>query len=175
MHLNSKNRYRVNFQIRVPHVRVNTEDQQLGIMSVDEARRLAQDRGMDLIEVVPNANPPICYIADFGKLRYEAKIKEKEQAKKQREAVQQLKEIRLTPTIAAHDVEYKAKNISKFLEDGKKVQLMMKFTPRELNHKDIGYQTISGILENFKDIAVVDSPPRFNGKTLSCVISPKSN
>ena len=144
-------------------------------MPTDEARRIAHDSGLDLIEVVPNASPPICYIADFGKLKYEAKIKEKEQARKQREAVQQIKEIRLTPTIAQHDIEYKSKNIDRFLEEGKKVQLMMKFSPRELNHKDIGFATILSIVEQFKDKTIVESQPRLNGRMLTCVISPKSN
>jgi len=174
VNLNTKNRYRINYQIRVPQVRVNTEDQQLGIMNTEEARILAQDKGMDLVEVVANSNPPICYIGDFGKMKYEAKIKEKEQAKKQRESMQQIKEIRLTPTIAEHDIEYKVKNIKKFLQEGKKVQLSMKFSPRELNHKDIGYQTIFGIIEKFKESACLDTQPRFNGRMLSCLLSPKA-
>ncbi len=174
MILNTKNRYRLNFQIKVLNVRVSTENQQLGIMPTDEARRIAHDSGLDLIEVVPNASPPICYIADFGKLKYEAKIKEKEQARKQRDAVQQIKEIRLTPTIAQHDIEYKSKNIEKFLEEGKKVQLMMKFSPRELNHKDIGFATIMAIIEQFKEKVNVESQPRFSGRMLLCMISPKS-
>ena len=173
MNLNTKNRYRLNYQIRVPQVRVSLENQQLGIMPTDNARKIAQDNNLDLIEVVPNANPPICYIADYGKLKYEAKIKEKEQAKKQRESVQQVKEIRLTPTIAEHDVEYKAKNIEKFLDEGKKVQLMMKFSHRELNHKDIGFSTINTILEKFKETAVVEYQPKFSGRMLSCLLSPK--
>lgn len=174
MNLNTKNRYRINYQIRVPQVRVNTEEQQLGIMNTEDARRLAQDRGMDLIEVVANSNPPICYIGDFGRMKYEAKLKEKEQAKKQRESMQQIKEIRLTPTIAEHDIEYKAKNIEKFLQEGKKVQLSMKFSPRELNHKDIGYQTIFSIIEKFKESACLDTQPRFSGRMLSCLLSPKA-
>jgi translation initiation factor IF-3 len=91
----------------------------------------------------------------------------------QREAVQHIKEVRLTPTIAAHDVEYKSKNIEKFLLEGKKVQLMMKFTPRELHHKDIGYNTINFIVEKFQEFAVIEVPPRFNGKMLLCILSPK--
>jgi translation initiation factor IF-3 len=174
VNLSTKNRYRINFQIKVPQVRVSFDNQQLGIMPTDHARNLAYEKGLDLIEIVPNANPPICCIADFGKLKYEAKIKEKAQAKKQREAVQQLKEIRFTPTIAEHDIEYKCKNIEKFLLEGKKVSLMMKFSPRELNHKDIGFATINAILSRFEQEAVVEVMPRFNGRMLSCVLSPKS-
>lgn len=173
MNLNAKIRYRLNYQIRVPQVRVNFDNQQLGIMATEQARQLAQEKGLDLIEVMTNTNPPVCCIADYGKLIYEAKLREKELSRKQREAVQHIKEVRLTPTIAAHDVEYKSKNIEKFLLEGKKVQLMMKFTPRELHHKDIGYNTINFIVEKFQEFAVIEVPPRFNGKMLLCVLSPK--
>jgi len=173
VNLNAKIRYRLNYQIRVPQVRVNFDNQQLGIMSTEQARQLAHEKGLDIIEVMPNTNPPVCCIADYGKLIYEAKLREKEFAKKQCESVQHIKEIRLTPTIASHDVEYKSKNIEKFLLEGYKVQLMMKFTPRELNHKDIGYGTINSIVEKFQESAVVEVPPRFNGRMLFCVLSPK--
>jgi translation initiation factor IF-3 len=171
--LNSKFRYRINYQIRCPEVRVSKDNQQLGIMNSEAARNMAFDQGLDLIEINARSNPPICIIADFGKLKYESKIKEKEMARKQREAVQDVKEIRLTPTIADHDVSYKAKNIQKFLEDGKKVQIIMKFSPRELHHKDIGMNTINAVIEMFAATAVVEQLPRFAGRRLSCLLSPK--
>jgi len=172
--LNSKMHYRLNYQIRSPEVRVSRDNQQLGIMSTERARNLASESGLDLIEITPRANPPVCIIGDFSRLKYESKIKEKEQAKKQRDSIQEVKEIRLTPTIAEHDVEYKAKNIEKFLEAGKKVQIVMKFTPRELHHKDIGLITINSVIERFAESAVVEQFPRFNGKHLSCLLCPKS-
>lgn len=173
MNLSTKIKYRVNYQIRIPQIRVNFNNQQLGVMSTDSARKLAQENNLDLIEVVPNANPPICCIADFGLLKYEAKLKEKEQQKKQRAAIQEVKEIRLTPTTTAHDIEHKTKSISRFIEEGKKVQIVMKFSPRELHHKDIGFQTINSVLESFTEKVVVEQPPRFNGRNLNCLISPK--
>ena len=174
MILNSKFRYRINHQIRCPEVRVTQDNQQLGVMSIDKAKALAFDQGLDLIEVTPRANPPVCMIADFGKLRYDSKIKEKELARKQREAIQDIKEVRLTPTIAAHDIQYKAKNIEKFLSSGKKVQIVMKFSHRELNHKDIGMDTINCVIQMFQDKAQVEQMPRFSGRHLSCVLSPKA-
>lgn len=173
MILNSKFRYRVNYQIRCPEVRVSHNNQQLGIMSTDKARSMAQELGLDLIETTASARPPVCVIADFGKLKYESKLKEKEMAKKQRDAIQETKEIRLTPTIAQHDIEYKVKNIEKFLEQGKKVQLVMRFSPRELNHKDIGMVTINKVIEHFAEKTVIEQHPRFHGRNLSCLISPK--
>jgi translation initiation factor IF-3 len=171
--LNSKIRYRLNYQIRCPEVRVYQDEKQLGIMTTERARNIAQEQGLDLIEVTPRANPPVCVIGDFGRLKYESKLKEKEMAKKQRSAIQEVKEIRLTPTIAEHDIEYKAKNIERFLESGKKVQIVMKFSPRELNHKDIGMATINAVIEKFTELAVVEQPPRFAGRHLSCTLSPK--
>ncbi len=173
MILNSKIRYRLNYQIRCPEVRVYQEQKQLGIMSTERARVIAHDQGLDLIEVTPRANPPVCMIADFGRLKYESKIREKELAKKQKEAIQELKEVRLTPTIAEHDIEYKAKNIEKFLTSGKKVQLTMKFSPRELAHKDIGLATINTVIEKFKEISIIEQAPRFNGRHLNCLLAPK--
>ncbi len=173
MILNSKIRYRLNYQIRCPEVRVYQDEKQLGIMTTERARNIAQEQGLDLIEVTPRANPPVCVIGDFGRLKYESKLKEKEMAKKQRSAIQEVKEIRLTPTIAEHDIEYKAKNIERFLESGKKVQIVMKFSPRELNHKDIGMATINAVIEKFTELAVVEQPPRFAGRHLSCTLSPK--
>lgn len=173
MNLSSKVKYRINFQIRVPNVRVNFGQQQLGIMPTDKARNMAMNEGLDLIEVIPNASPPVCMIADFGKLKYEMKIREKESAKKQRESIQTIKEIRLTPTTASHDIQIKSKAIERFLAEGKKVQIMMKFSHREMHHKDIGLQTIHGILDTFQQSAVVEQLPRFEGNRLNCRLAPK--
>lgn len=173
MILNSKFRYRVNYQIRCPEVRVSQNNEQLGIMTAEQARTLAQNQGLDLIEISARANPPVCIIDDFSKLKYDSKIKEKEMAKKQRESFQEIKEIRLTPTIASHDLEYKSKNIQKFLESGKKVQIVMKFSHRELHHKDIGLNTINVVIQNLNEFASVEQHPRFNGRHLNCLLSPK--
>jgi len=168
-------RYRVNWNIRVPSVRVNFDNQQLGVMNTDRARNLAFENNLDLIEIVPNANPPLCIIADFGKFKYENNLKEKENKKKQKESIQAIKEIRLTPTIEEHDLNTKKKAILKFIEEDKKVQLTMKFTPRELSHKEIGIQKVQEIIEFFKEKIQVEQQPKFEGKRLYCRIAPKVN
>lgn len=167
-------RYRVNFQIRVPSVRVSQNDNQLGIMPTDKARNIALDQGLDLIEISPNTHPPVCIIADFGKFKYEAKLRDKENRKKQKNSMIVIKEIRLTPTIGEHDFQTKMAAITKFIEEGKKVQVNMKFTPREMLHKDIGIQKINQITETFQDKIVVEMPITFMGNRLLCRIAPKS-
>lgn len=173
MNLSSKVKYRINYQIRVPNVRVSYGQQQLGIIPTDRARNIASNDGLDLIEVVPNANPPVCIIADFGKLKYESKIKEKENARKQKESLQIIKEIRLTPTIAQHDIDVKCKAISRFLDEGKKVQIIMRFSHREMHHKDIGIKTINSILQAYAETATVEQAIRFEGNRLNCRLAPR--
>ena len=150
-------RYRVNFQIRCPNVRVSQEGNQLGIMPIDKARTLALDEGLDLIEINPAINPVICIIADFGKFKYENNLKDKENRKKQKYNLTIIKEIRLTPTIGDHDFNTKMNAIEKFITEGKKVQINMKFTHREMFHKDIGIQKINQIIEKLQEKIIVES------------------
>jgi len=165
-------RYRINFQIRSNSVRVLHNENQLGIMPIDKARQYAQGYGLDLIETVPNANPPVCIVENFGRFQYENKIREKEQKKKQKSMMQLSKEIRLTPTISDHDLETKSKMALRFLQEEKKVFINMKFTQRELHHKDIGFKTIDKLVESIKAYGIIESAPRFTGNKLCCTISP---
>lgn len=165
-------KYRINFQIRSQTVRVIHDEKQLGIMTADKARQYAQSHGLDLIETVANANPPVCIVDSFGRFKYENKIKEKQAKKKQKSLTQTLKEIRLTPTISDHDLETKAKMASKFLQEDKKVLINMKFTPREMHHKDIGFKTVEKLLEIVKEFGSLDGILRFNGLRLCCTINP---
>lgn len=118
------NRLRVNFQIRIPQVRVMQNGEQLGIMPTEKARNLAYDQGLDLVEMVPNANPPVCHILDYSKYKYEQKVKHKDHMKKQREMVQAVKEIRLSPAIGQHDLDIKIKHIIEFLNEEKKYKFI---------------------------------------------------
>lgn len=165
-------KYRINFQIRTNTVRVTHDNNQLGIMSIDRARNYAQSQGLDLIETVPNANPPVCIVENFGKFKYENKLKEKEARKKQKSMMVVYKEIRLTPSITDHDLETKSKMALRFLQEDKKVLLSMKFTRREMTHKDIGYQTFDKLFAVIKDYGVVDNNLKFAGFKLCCTISP---
>lgn len=167
------NRLRVNFQIRIPQVRVMQNGDQLGIMPTEKARNLAFDQGLDLVEMVPNAHPPVCHILDYSKYKYEHKVKQKEQMKKQREMVQSVKEIRLSPAIGQHDLDIKIKHILEFLADDKKVQIFMKFRSREMQHKDVGFEKINQILEKCKEFAAIELYPKFEGSKLICRLAPQ--
>src|SRR3989344_425287 len=123
---------RINFQIRAYMVRVTQEGEQLGVMPIEKARQLAQEAYLDLVEVAPTANPQVCAIIDYGKFKYEQKIKEKENRRKQRESTVEVKELRLSPRIDEHDMAVKSEAARKFLADGKKVQFNLKYKNREL-------------------------------------------
>jgi translation initiation factor IF-3 len=166
---------RVNFQIRSPMVRVVQDNEEgrrieVGVMSVDNARRQAQDQCLDLVEIVPTANPPVCAIMDFSKYKYEQKIKEKEKRKKQKQS--EMKEIRLSPVCQDHDIDTKVKSVREFLEEGKAVQLTLQFKNRQMAHKDLGFQVIKKVIEKVADLGVAERPPRLEGKRLHCRLLP---
>lgn len=165
---------RVNFQIKAPSVRVVQEDgTQLGIHQIDAARKLAYDAGLDLVEIVPAANPPVCKLTNFDKFRYEQKQKEKEAKKVQKDKLIETKEIRLRPCTQMNDVETKGKTIVRFLHEGKKVLVSLEYKKRELSHKEEGYKIINSLLENVKDHTVVEMSPKMEGNRLVCRLAPK--
>jgi translation initiation factor IF-3 len=168
-----KGRHRLNGNIRVPEVRVVQDGKQLGIMKTYEAQRLADDAGLDLVEIAPQGNPPVCSIMDYGKFKYEEKIKQKEHDRKQRESAHQLKEIRLTPSIGDHDVEVKVKQCKEFLEEGKRVLVVVKFQKRQLNHKEMGFEVVKKFIAALGDKVTVESEPRLDGNRLNCRVAPK--
>lgn len=165
---------RINYFIRTPQVRVFQNNDALGVMTADAARKLAFDQGLDLVEISPEARPPVCHILDYGKFQYEEKIKAKQVAKKQREAMQSLKEVRLSPNIGDHDVQTKINHTKEFLDDNKKVQITMKFSRREMLHRDIGLTSLNSFLEKLVDNCTVEFGPTFDGNRLVCRIVPKS-
>ena len=165
---------RVNYYIKAPMVRVVRDGQQLGIHPIEQARRLAQDANLDLVELVPNAHPPVCGILDFGKYKFEQKIKEKEAARKQKESQQQLKEIRLSHSIADHDIEMKITQAKKFLDEGKMVQFNLKLKgQRELIHRDQGYAVMNRIVTALTNSGSVDRNPKMEGKSIVVRVNPK--
>lgn len=166
--------FRVNWQIRVPQVRLIKDDKQLGVMSTDKARKLAEESGLDLVEVAPEARPPVCKIIDFGRFKYELQIKKKEQLKRQKEAQIHLKELRLRPTIEKHDVEVKISQAKKFLEDGMKVQLNLLFKgQREIAHKEQGFSVINNMIKSLEEFSILDKSPKFDGNKIICRLAPK--
>lgn len=165
---------RINYQIRVPQVRVVRGEEQLGVMTTDAARKLAQDAGLDLVEVAPQARPPVCKIMDYGRFNFEQKLKQKEASKKQRESQVQLKELRLRPGIADNDVDTKINQAKKFLSDGYKVQFNLQFRGhREMSHKDKGFLVMNKIIESLTECSIVERIPKMEGNKLICCLSPK--
>lgn len=168
-----KQQIRLNFLIKAPSVRVVQNGKQLGIMPINQARQIAEEAGLDLVEIVPNAKPPVCEIKDYNKWKYEEKIREKENERKQRESQIHLKEIRLRPTIANADVETKIKQAKGFLEDGMNVQFNLQFKgQRELSHKEQGFIVINKIIADLEKLGTPERSPKFEGNRIICKLIP---
>ncbi len=162
----------INEQITAKEVRVIGEDgQQLGIRSIEEARRLADDAGVDLVLIAPKAEPPVCRIVDFGKFRYEQTRKEKEAKKKQKTI--ETKEVRLSPNIDTNDVKTKAGMARKFIEHGDKVKVTLRFRGRELAHMQENKGVLTDFAAMLEDIAKVDKEPKVEGRNMVMFLSRK--
>ncbi len=160
-----------NEDINFPQVRViGSDGEQLGIMSSDQALKMAYDKGLDLCLMTAQANPPVCKIMDFGKFRFEREKREKEAKKKQQ--VVELKEIQLSPRIDTHDFETKAKHARKFLESGNKVRVVMRLRGREMSHMAIGREIIDKFADICSEVGTVDKKPAVDGRIMSMVINP---
>jgi len=142
----------------------------LGVMATREAQRLADSRGLDLVAITPNANPPVCKIMDYGKFKYEESIRAKQARKAQKST--QVKEIKFHPGTDVGDINHKLKQIREFLGDGNKVRLSLQFRGRENAHRDVGEDKISEVLEMLKDECFVEQAPRTDGRVHSCLIGP---
>jgi translation initiation factor IF-3 len=165
--------YRINQRIRVPEVLVIDDlGEQLGTMPTFQAIQLAQERGLDLVEVAPAAQPPVCRLLDYGKFRYIQTKKEREGRKGQK--VNLLREVRFRPGIGEHDIEAKKRLVKKLLEEGAKVKLTVMFRGREMTHQDIGVQLLHRTAEAFKEEAKLEKAPTMEGRRLSIIIAPLS-
>ena len=142
----------------------------LGVMATRDAQKLADSRGLDLVEITPNAQPPVCKIMDYGKFKYEQSIREKQQRKSQKAT--QVKEIKFHPGTDVGDIQHKLKQIREFLADGNKVRLSLQFRGRENAHRDIGEDKISEVLDLLRDECTVENAPRTDGRVHSCLIGP---
>ena len=166
------NRTRTNEEIRVAEVRVvDADGKQLGVMSAKEALKLAQEAGLDLVEISPNAKPPVCKIVDWGKYQYQ-KMKEQQKARKNNKGGE-LKQMKLGLRIGENDLNIKLRKIREFLADGQRVKIMIVFRGRELAHKEIGNQLMDKIIDLLADEAVVESAPQFAGRNLSISVRRK--
>ena len=161
----------INEEIKAKEVRVvGVDGEAIGIMSSDDALKLAYDKGYDLVLMAPQAQPPVCRIMDYGKYRFERDKKEKEAKKKQQ--VIELKEIQLSCRIDTHDFETKARHAQKFLESGNKVRVVMRFKGREMSHMAIGQEIMKKFEEACSEYGNIDKPPVLDGRLLSMVVSP---
>lgn len=161
-------RLRVNEQIRISPIRlIDHEKNMIGVISTDEALRMAREAGLDLVEMSPNERPPVCKIMDYGKHKYQLSKKSK-----QKHHEQKIKEVRLRPKTEEHDLEVKMKHAREFLEHGDRVLITMLFKGRERFHQDIAYDTFRDIVKQMADLAKVDQPPRLLGKKMSLVLAP---
>ena len=159
--------------IRVREVRlIDEEGNQKGIVPTLEALKLAKEKDLDLVEVSPNANPPVCKILDFGKYRFEQEKKLRESKKNQK--VLKLKEIRMQPKIGPGDLDTKAKHVQEFLDEGDKVKVTIRFRGRELAHTELGYDVLNEVLKRLTSAYVVEKAPAMDGKTMSMTISAKA-
>lgn len=165
---------RVNQSITADSVRVVDENgEMIGVMSPAQGIERAQQAGLDLVEVSPNANPPVCKILDYGKYKYEQQKRAQEAKKKQVKI--ELKEIKLRPGIEEHDYQVKLKKIIEFVEKGNKVKVTMRFRGRELAHKEIGFKVLDRIQEDTQEIAKVDAKPKMDGRQIIMMLGPQSS
>ena len=162
----------INEQIRDKEVRlVGADGEQLGIVSSKEAQKIADEAGLDLVKIAPNAKPPVCKVIDYGKYRYERARKEKDAKKKQKTV--ELKEIRLSPNIEANDLNTKVNAAKKFLAKGNKVKITLRFRGREMAHMNSSKHILDDFAESLADVAVVEKAPKVEGRSIGMVLAEK--
>ncbi len=163
---------RVNHRIRVPEVRVVMDDgTMLGVLSTQEALRKAEERGLDLVEVNPKSNPPVCKILDYGKFKYEEKKRQSEAKKKQ--TIVELKEVKLRPKTDDHDLNFKLRAARRFIESGNKVKFTVRFRGREITHPEVARKQLDWLVDNVTDISNIEQRAQMEGRTMSMIIAPK--
>ena len=162
---------KINYRITSPEVQViDSSGNNLGVLNVNEAINIAQNEDLDLIEIAPNARPPVCKVMDIGKFKYDQQKKANKAKKKQKKI--ELKEIKLRPVTDVHDYSFKIKNAQKFIVKGDKVKFTIKFKGRELQHPQLGHELMKKIQEDMKLIGKVELLPKFDGKQMIMVIQP---
>ncbi len=162
---------RTNRRIRVPEVRLIDENgEQVGVFITREALRRAEEAGLDLVEISPMARPPVCKIMDYGKYKYEQSKRKQEQKKKQ--AVVLIKEIKMRPATDEHDFQTKLRHVRRFLEDGNKVKITIRFRGREMAHKDIGHERMKRVIEEVGELGEVENFPKMEGRQMFMMLGP---
>lgn len=172
MIISSNKELQINEEIKDKEVRlIDTNGEQLGIMSAKQALEIAMERELDLVKIAPQAKPPVCKIMDYGKFTFEQSKREKEARKNQK--VINVKEIRFSPKIEEHDLNVKARNAQRFLKDGNKVKVTIRFRGREIDHIAYGEKALERFYELLKDYCVIEKPAKLEGKNLSLTLSPR--
>jgi translation initiation factor IF-3 len=165
---------RINEGIRVREVRlIDADGNQKGIVPTFEALQLARESGVDLVEVAPQAQPPVCKILDYGKYKFDLEKKSRE-AKKHQKLIR-IKEIRMQPKIDEHDLDFKTRHVREFLDEGNKVKVTVRFRGRELAHTELGKEVLDKILEMLGDSFIVEKPAQMEGRTMSILLNPKGS
>ena len=164
--------HRTNHMSRVPQVRLVGDNIEVGVYPIQEALKMAQEQGLDLVEISPNADPPVCKIIDYNKFLYEKKKKEKEMKAKSKAS--EVKEIRFTPNTDDHDFDFKAKHAEKFLKDGNKVKAYVQFKGRAIQFKDRGELLLLKFADRLKDFGQLESMPKLEGKRMLAIFTPKT-
>nr|WP_189448747.1 translation initiation factor IF-3 [Lysobacter xinjiangensis] len=163
---------RKNSEIRVPRVRViGSDGEMVGVLTRDEALTMAQDEGLDLVEIQPNADPPVCKIMDFGKFRFEQQKKANEAKKKSKQV--EIKEMKFRPVTDEGDYQIKLRNMRRFLEEGDKIKVNIRFRGREMSHQELGRQMAQRIEQDLGEDIVIESRPRLEGRQMVMMIAPK--
>jgi translation initiation factor IF-3 len=164
---------RINEEIRVREIRlVGSDSQQLGVVPIKEGLRIAVEQGLDLVEVAPQAKPPVCRIMDYGKYKYEQSKRDREARKKQK--VIEIKELKLRPKIEEHDFQVKVKNAQRFLLDGDKVKVTLMFRGREISHSELGRSLSLKLFKTLEDQAIMEKEPRIEGRNMIMILAPKN-
>jgi translation initiation factor IF-3 len=163
----------INRDIRAPEVRViDPEGKQLGILAVREAIRIAEERGLDLVEVAPNSQPPVCRIMNYGKYKYQQSKRTQEARKHQ--TVIRIKEVKVRPRTEEHDFQFKLRHVKRFLDEGNKVKISILFRGREIAHPEFGKELLNRFVEGVKDMMVIEQSPRLEGRNMVMIMAPKS-
>ena len=167
----TEKKHRLNERIRVPQVRlIDTEGNQLGVVPTEEALKKAQAAELDLVEVAPNAEPPVCRLMDYGKYLYEKQKRERESRKSQKQI--EIKEVRLRPKTDEHDVQVVLSKIRKFAKEGAKTRVRIRFRGREIYHPEVAQQIMNRIAEDVSDITVIEARPTLDGRSMVMVLAP---
>ena len=151
---------------------VGAQGEQLGVLTIDQALERAGAEGLDLVEVNPMAKPPVCKIMDYGRFKYEEKKKTNEAKKKQ--VVVKVKEVKLRPKTEEHDYDFKIRNVRTFIEEGNKAKITIMFRGREITHRELGTAVLDDVVQDLKDVAVVESTPRMEGRQMFMILSPNA-